>query len=228
VRTLVAVVLLSFLSGLFGGKAHRESERGNREYEAGNLDEALRHYTEAQVPAPDAPELHYDIGNVLYRRQDFDGAAEAYRRSMAGPETALGPDAAYNLGNTLFQQQRFQDAAGAYRQTLEARPGDADARRNLELALRALKRQEQQQQDQEPRDQPRQQEQQQQEQQEQQRQQQQNPPREPESQRQDQPQGMTAQDAQRLLDRIGDLEKEARKRRVEQAARGESPKEKDW
>lgn len=234
-RTLLAVVLLSFLSGLFGGKAHRESERGNREYEAGNLDDALRHYTEAQVPAPDAPELHYDIGNVLYRREDFDGAAEAYRRSRTGPETPLGPDAAYNLGNTLFRQQRFEEAAGAYRETLEVRPDDADARRNLELALRALEQQKQQQQKQQQQEDQQQQDQKQEDQkendqgqQDRQEPQEQPSPRDQEPEKQERQQGMTPQDAQRLLDRIGDLEKEARKRRVERAAKGETPKEKDW
>ena len=235
-RPLLAVILLSFLSGLFGGKAHRENERGNAEYEAGNLDEALRHYTEAQVPAPDAPELHYDIGNVLYRRDDYEGAADAYRRSLTGSEGPVAPDAAYNLGNALFQQKRFQDAAGAYRQALESRPDDGDARRNLELALRALEEQQQQQEQQQEQQQDQQQDQEQQDQpqdqqpQEQKQQPQQNPQQResPPKQQQGKSQGMTPEDAQRLLDRIGDLEKDARKRRVEKAAQGESPKEKDW
>ena len=37
----------------------------------GDLDGALRAYTDAQVVAPDAPELHYNIGSVLYRKGDF-------------------------------------------------------------------------------------------------------------------------------------------------------------
>lgn len=227
-RTLVAAILLSFLSGLFGGKAHRENERGNRAYDAGNQDEALSRYTEAQGAAPDAPELHYDIGNVLYRKEDYAAAVEAYRRALAGNRTDLLPDAAYNLGNAHFRERRFREAAEAYRQGLEIRPDDADARRNLELALRALAQENRS----EPQPQPQDQDQ---EQDPQQQQQQQPRQQEPPQQRQQEPQprpeggqGMSPEEAERLLDRIADLEKEAMKRRAVKAAAGESPKEKDW
>ncbi len=223
-RALVAAIVLSFLSGLFGGKAHRESERGNRAYEAGNHDEALSHYTEAQTAAPDAPELHYDIGNVLYRKEDYAAAVEAYRRALVGNRADLLPDAAYNLGNAHFRERRFREAAEAYRHALELRPDDPDARRNLELALRAL--------EQESRPEP----------QPQQREREQDPrgqtqprpnespqPRQPGPQpRPERGEGMSPEDAERLLDRIAELEKEAMKRRPAEAAAGEPPKEKDW
>lgn len=217
-KTVVAAIVLSFLSGLFGGKAHRESERGNRAYESGNHDEALARYTEGQTAAPDAPELHYDIGNVLYRKEDYAAAVEAYRRALAGNRTDLLPDAAYNLGNAHFRERRFREAAEAYRQGLELRPDDADARRNLELALRAL--------EQENRPEPQPQEKEQKERQEQQQEQPQ-PQQEPEP-RPERGEGMSPEEAERLLDRIAELEKDAMKRRSTKAAEGESPKEKDW
>lgn len=222
-RTLVAAIVLSFLSGLFGGKAHRESERGNRAYEAGSHDEALARYTEAQTAAPDAPELHYDIGNALYRKEDYAAAVEAYRRALAGNRTDLLPDAAYNLGNAHFRERRFREAAEAYRQGLELRPEDPEARRNLELALRALE------QENRPEQEPQQQEQQDQRQDQQQEQQQEQRPQQQEPQpRPERGEGMSPEEAERLLDRIAELEKEAMKRRPAKAAEGESPKEKDW
>jgi len=121
-----------------GGPAHRKAESGNEHYRAGELDLALADYTEAQVDAPEAAELHYDIGNVLYRQGDYAGAAEAFERALGSAGPALQPQAAYNLGNAQFQQQEFSKAAESYRRALEAVPADADAKRNLELALRAL------------------------------------------------------------------------------------------
>lgn len=224
-RTLVAAIVLSFLSALFGGKAHRESERGNRAYEAGNHDEALARYTEAQTAAPDAPELHYDIGNALYRKEDYAAAVEAYRRALAGSRTDLLPDAAYNLGNAHFRERRFREAAEAYRQGLELRPDDPDARRNLELALRALERENRP--EQEPQQQEQQERQDRQDQQQDPQQEQRPPQQEPEP-RPERGEGMSPEEAERLLDRIAELEKEAMKRRPAKAAAGESPKEKDW
>jgi tetratricopeptide (TPR) repeat protein len=134
-------LLLAALLTPLGGPAHRKTESGNDHYLAGDLDLALAQYTEAQVAAPDAAELHYDIGNVLYRQADYAGAAEAYERALATANPALRPFAAYNLGNARFQQKEYSKAAESYRRALEEVPSDADAKRNLELALRALEQQ---------------------------------------------------------------------------------------
>ncbi len=145
--TMVQPVLAVFLMATllpFGGPAHRKTEEGNREYDAQEYEEALRLYTEAQVELPEAPELLYDIGNVLYRRGDYDGAEEAWRKAQETASPSLQPDIAHNLGNARFRKQEFQEAADAYRQSLKLRPGDLDTKRNLELAARRLQEQQKQ------------------------------------------------------------------------------------
>ena len=62
--------LLAGVLTLLGGEAHRKTEKGNRLYLNGANEDALRSYTEAQLAAPEAPQLHYDIGNVLYRQEN--------------------------------------------------------------------------------------------------------------------------------------------------------------
>ena len=82
-------LLLSVMLLPFGGTAHRETERGNRHYLDGALDEALRAYTEAQVSLPDAPQLYYDIGNVLFRQGDYEQAADALGKSRVAVSNLL-------------------------------------------------------------------------------------------------------------------------------------------
>ncbi|HXV76675.1 MAG TPA: tetratricopeptide repeat protein [Candidatus Polarisedimenticolaceae bacterium] len=239
---LVPLVLASLLSP-FGGKAHRKTEEANRHYELGEFGEALADYTEAQVVAPESPRLHYDVGNVLYRQGDYEGAAEAFTRALVTAPDELAPLAAFNLGNARFQQREYGDAADAYRRALEGRPDDADAKRNLELALRALEQQEQQPQqdsqqdpseDPQPQDQP-----------------QQGPGQDAEppesdsgerggepppktgeerSESEAQPSGMTPEQAERLLDSLADEERDnlERERRRKAAAARERRLEKDW
>jgi len=142
-RALVTWMALVAAGVPFGGTAHRLAEQGNDHYRAGDLDEALRAYTEAQVARPDAPELLYDIGNVLYRKDDWASAQEAFERAAAAADPSLGSKASFNLGNALFRQERFQDAAEAYRRALELAPEDPDAKRNLELALQRAQTQRQ-------------------------------------------------------------------------------------
>jgi len=59
----------------------------------------------------------------------------------AGPE--LAPAASYNLGNARFTAGDFAGAVEAYKQALRVRPGNADAKFNLELAWREQQRQRQ-------------------------------------------------------------------------------------
>lgn len=214
----VSIVLASWFS-FFGGPAHRKTEKANRLYEEGAYEEALRAYTEAQVAAPEAPELHYDIGNVLFRQGNLEASAEAFSRALGSSPQSLAPLAAYNLGNSLYEQGRYDEAARAYVRALRQAPADRDAKHNLELALRALRQRRSQ------------------------------PPAahsgtpdqrgreggateagEKERTRQPSAPGrMSAEEAERLLDRLADEEREGLERERERRARRmERTREKDW
>ena len=72
---------------LLGPTEERTNKDGNNAYHEGELDEALKNYTRAQVSHPDARELHYNIGNVQFRKDDFDKAIEEYQAALdADPE----------------------------------------------------------------------------------------------------------------------------------------------
>ncbi|MCI0656531.1 MAG: tetratricopeptide repeat protein [Acidobacteria bacterium] len=126
--------------------ASSKNEEGNKLYKEKKYPEALKRYTEAQLEAPDSPQLHYNLGNVFFRQGEVEKAREEYRRALAAADASLDPRAVYNLGNTFFSQQQYQEAVEAYQRALKLTPKDMDAKRNLELALLAMKQQKQQQQ----------------------------------------------------------------------------------
>jgi tetratricopeptide (TPR) repeat protein len=244
-HSVVAAVALAALSLPIGGAAHRKAEDGNRKYEEKAYDDALRAYTEAQVAAPEAPELHYDIGNVLYRQQNFEGAAEEFSRALLSAPPTLSPSVAYNLGNALYRMEKYDDAAKAYRRTLEAIPSDRDAKRNLELSLRAAEQKEQQKKNPQQKQDPKQ------EQNKDPKQQQQQKPSSGDDQRKDekpkapepkpgenrkpsdkerQPAGgMSPEDARSLLDSLGEQEKAALRKKAERRVpQEEQGPEEDW
>lgn len=247
-RSLVGIVVLSTVSALLGGTAHRKNEEGNRHYKDGAFDEALQAYSEAQVTAPEAPELHYDIGNVLYKQGKFPAAEEAFTRALASGAPKVSRDAAYNLGNSFFRQERYDDAVRAYRKALQASPSDADSKRNLEMALRALQQQREPKPSPEPKPGNKNEE------REQQQRQQQGkgegappspPPESSPSPGQEKPRNesedrsrprpqtkpgdMTPEEARRLLDRLGEQERDnVRKDAARRAAADNERLEKDW
>jgi Ca-activated chloride channel family protein len=66
---------------------------------------------------------------ALYRSDEFEAAADRYRRQRS--TTAM-----YNLGNALARQQQYQPAIEAYEKVLEQEPGHEDARFNKALLER--------------------------------------------------------------------------------------------
>jgi Ca-activated chloride channel family protein len=142
---LVTGVILGGACGVAQASARGKNEEGNRLYEEKKYPEAMKRYTEAQIEAPDSPQLHYNLGNVFFRQGEIEKAREEYRRALAAADASLDPRAIYNLGNTFFSQQQYQEAVNAYQRTLKLSPRDMDAKRNLELALLRMKQQQQQQ-----------------------------------------------------------------------------------
>ena len=86
-----ALIVLASVGSLLGGEAHRRTEKGNALYKDGALDRALDEYGRAQALVPLAPELPYDLGNVLYRKENWAGAAEAYEKALGSARRPRPP-----------------------------------------------------------------------------------------------------------------------------------------
>ncbi len=131
-----------------GDKVASRSAQAEEAYRGGAFDEALRLYRDAQLEDPDSPALHFNIGDALYKLQQYDAAAEEFQRAAAAGEAVtpnLGAGSWYNLGNTLFQKQQYAEAVEAYKNALTRNSGDVEAKANLEMALARLQQQQQQQ-----------------------------------------------------------------------------------
>jgi hypothetical protein len=120
-------------------RLHRETRAGHEALAAGDLDAALEHFAAAEELAPGDPRALYNLAHVLARqgRQDDADRLLAQARALAAAES-LRADAAYNRSVLALEQQRPADAVRHALDALAADPAHADARRNLELALRAL------------------------------------------------------------------------------------------
>mgnify|MGYP000450805183 FL=1 len=134
------------------------ARQGKAAFEKKEYDQALEHWTEAQVDDPADRRLDYNIGQALYRLERFPDAEQAFLAATATDRTALAADAFYGAGNAAFQQGKFPDAIKYYEQSLELRPGDEDAEHNADLAQRRyeemMEQAEQQQQEQEQQEPP--------------------------------------------------------------------------
>lgn len=84
--------------------------------------------------------LLFDLANVYARLGEYEAAAELYARARKAGDAWLSAMAWYNEGLLLYEKTRYAEAYLAFRSSLALRPGDEDARRNLEIAWRDWKR----------------------------------------------------------------------------------------
>jgi Ca-activated chloride channel family protein len=136
---LVAAVLLTAPPTWAGPR-----QEGYKAYQADKFDEALDHFTQAQVQDPNDPAVLYNLGNTMYKRQDYDGAATHYRQALPHASESLKPRLLYNLGNTAYRQGELQTAIESYESALKLAPDDRQAKENLAFVKRRLEQQQQQ------------------------------------------------------------------------------------
>ena len=237
-----------------GDPVASKSAEALEHYQRGEYDQALQLYRDALLDRPDAPELHFNVGDALFKRGEYDQALREFERVLSAEEQKIQAQAHYNMGNSFFQQQAFEQAVAAYKQALELDAADEDAKVNLELALEKLQEQQQQQeqdseQDQQDQDQQEdseqdqqdqdQQEDSEQDQQDQDQQQQQDSQQDQQDQQQQQQseqdqqqeeqsaeqQSISPEEAQQLMDALKNRELEAQKRRFRATGRAQ---DRDW
>ena len=207
---LLCTVVAGFASADVGGLMRR----GNGLYARGKYDEALSNYQMAEVLEPDATSIHYNLGNAMHRLGRYQEAVRELELVMIDKKPARRAYAMYNIGNTAFKAGQLDAAIKAYTASLVINPNDKQAKQNLEFCL---KKKEEQQKDSTGQNQ--QQQNQQQNQQQQQQQQQQQVQRQPQ-------QGMSKDQAERVLQAVEDKEKQQQEK--QRQAGGRRKVEQDW
>lgn len=143
---ITIIVVSSLLLGFtFLDEVARRVEQGNQLFGAEDFEAALEAYRAAQTNRPDSPELHYNVGDALYKQGEMDEAMAAFQKAVESGDSVLGSKAFYNLGNALYKKQVYDQAVGAYEKALELDPSDLDAKINLEMAVEKLEEQQKQQ-----------------------------------------------------------------------------------
>lgn len=232
-----------------GNRSYQEAgellEKGKKEGSLEAYERALKNYRDAEIEKPESPELSYNIGNVNYQQEKYQDALEKYYRAVSVDEPEKQAATYYNMGNALYRSGKYPEAIQSYQKCLDINPDDEDAKYNIEFVRKKMKEmldreaqrqqnQQQQQQQEQQKDQ-KNQEQQQNQKQEQKQQQQAQPQDQQERQEQEQKQeqvqpkeGMTKEDAERILNALEDDEKDILKKQKQVPRASGRKGGKDW
>ncbi len=125
---------------------------GNKLYDKGNYDQALEKYGQALIELPDNPRLHFNIGNVAYKKEDYEQAEIHYNKTLKTDDLLLEAKADYNIGNCKFKQGRlkentspdksiklYREALDYYKRAIELDPDNKDAKFNHEFIEKYIK-----------------------------------------------------------------------------------------
>ena len=139
----ILLILSLFLVGWIGGWS-QSLKRGNTHYKAEAYDAALEAYQSAAEDRPEDAISRYNLGTALYQKEQFEKAADEFRRSLDAADPIYRGQGYYNLGNAQVQLNDIEGAIRSYKSALRLNPADLDAKHNLELALERLEQQSQQ------------------------------------------------------------------------------------
>jgi tetratricopeptide (TPR) repeat protein len=137
-RAFALALLLAVACGAFyewGGPARR----GVNEVKARRYDEALGDLGKGRADFPGAAVIPYDEAVAHLGRGAADSAAVRFQEATGLRGEAPREAAAYNLGNLAMRARDYASAARSYREALRLKPGDTDAKKNLEQALREMR-----------------------------------------------------------------------------------------
>ena len=212
VAAVVAVCMLAC-----GPTTAQVNNSGHEPYLGGDHASALESYQDAQVRAPESGEPYYNSGNALYRTEEYEEALQSYDESLRHAAGELRSHGFFNRGNTAFQQEQYSEAIEAYEEVLRMNPDDADAKHNLELALRRMSPEDEQQQEEQQDEQ---------EEEEQEQEEEQDQEDEQDEEAQDQP--ITETQARQILESVGEASQTLQERRGQVLVSPKPPSEFDW
>lgn len=210
-RNIFILLFLFFISTVIAQPAQKLVRSGNTKYNDGHYKAAEIDYRKALTKSPNSPKATFNLGNSLYKQQNYDEAASQYLKlTQDNNKETSKANLFYNLGNSLLENKKYKESIDAYKMALRQNPKDEDTRYNLSYAMTKLQQQKNQQQNKQ---------QQQKEQQKQQQQQQQQQPKP----------NMSKQDANRMLNAMNNNEKRTLdKTKNKQSVASQSQPEKDW
>ena len=216
------------------GNSRNLIREGNRHYNVEKIDDAERSYRRALEADETSNIATFNLGNALYRQQNYEAAAKKFEEVALGKSDKMDKARAYhNMGNSYLKQamsnspdtkQKLNESIEAYKQALRNNPNDFDSKYNLSYALNMLKQQEQNQDNQDNQDNNQDNQDNNQDNQDQQQQQDQNK----DNQQQQQQQEISREDAQRMLDAIAQEEKELLEKLQQKEQTGTRNIEKKW
>ena len=148
--TIMVIILMAMASTTALAQSDRlEIRKGNKEFRAGNNQQAEVAYRKSIERNKANAEAHFNLGNALLAQGKDSAAIEEYQTAADLQKVPTRKAQIYhNIGVVCQSKKLYQDAINHYKKALRLNPHDNMTRYNLELCKREAKKQQQNQQNQ--------------------------------------------------------------------------------
>ena len=142
--SLTIVLLLSYLLGV-SQEDRNYIRKGNNLYEKEDFVGAEENYLKALEKNNQSAKAEFNLGDAYYKQKKFAEAAQQFQKiAEKSTDKEMKASAYHNLGNSLLQAEKYQESVNAYKQSLKLNPNDNETRYNLAYAKKMLQQQQEQ------------------------------------------------------------------------------------
>jgi len=146
VNSLLICMLMLFSVTLNAQSDKKYIRKGNREYEKNDYSGSEISYRKAIITNKQSPDAVFNVGDALYKQNKFEDAGKQFTENINLNEDKNKKSAGlYNLGNSLLKANKVQESIEAYKNSLKLRPDSKEAKFNLAYAQDLLKQQQEKQ-----------------------------------------------------------------------------------
>lgn len=230
---LMSIMVLGFSFTISAQNERRFIREGNDYFENEKYVESEVEFRKALEKKPESFEGRFNLGDALFKQEKVDEAIEQFQAlTNSAKDKKQLSDIYHNIGNGFFAKKELEKSIEAYKEALRNDPADDETRYNLIVAQKMLENQKQDKQNQDQKEdqqkeQEKQKEQQQQNQQQQQQQQQQQNQQQQQRQQQQQ-QGISKENAERILQSLDEDEKKLQEKLRKAKQQQQRQIEKNW
>jgi tetratricopeptide (TPR) repeat protein len=142
-QLIIVVLLVLQASFLFAQQEKRDIRKGNQLYQAKNYKQAEDNYRKALAKSNNKTvEGNFNLGDALYKQKKFEDAQQQFTKIAAtSKDKQVLANAYHNIGNSLLENKKLDESIAAYKKSLLNNPNDEQTRYNLSYAQKMLKKQ---------------------------------------------------------------------------------------
>ena len=136
VRLTLFVILLNSVV-VFAQHPNSKIRKGNTAYKDSSYSDAEQLYREALMKDQSSFEASFNMADAIYKQERYSEANSLFKALSEKTDDKIKKSESYhNLGNSLLKEQKLDEAIEAYKNALRNNPKDLDTKHNLAYAMR--------------------------------------------------------------------------------------------